>query len=424
MRNNRIYYRNPFFHIGHLQTLFYNDAFAADHGGKCYAIVDDRYHLDYKSVIHIDFEYLKLTATVLIPISEYAAVILNETKRLVATGRVYMLCGKVTYTNIDYILEALSGTPTFHFQLKLKSDNTTVGFTKDEDQDPARSGLAVVFLFEYIIKILDNVLGVTDITSDLVLKDRTAPGNFDQLATRKINVIPLKLYSIAGFRYVKKHWPAEALANPCLLTLKGMKARGIPCKVLRQFYEKALLTHLIRIDDLDSLLRTYLSEHALAIRGVMDPLKVDLVGQGGVDLDQPIYISKGDFGMDCPSKLNKNRSCQLRQGPRITCTEVHVNEKGVYLLTAAQGKVDQEEPLRIISWIPCAHAVRVRVYCYNWFFTGYNSVMNPVLYDAYLAEADLAFDAVYGLEGVGFIVRAPEPEPDGTPRFLCICKFT
>jgi hypothetical protein len=412
MRNNRIYYRNPFFHIGHLQTLFFNDQFALSNKGKCYAIVDDRYHQDYKTKIQDDFTYLNLRSTVLVPISDYLNVIQVETKKLISSGRIYMLCGKIVHTSADYINECLD-KGLLHFQLKLKDDHTTIVFTKEES--PPGTTLSVVYLFEYIIKVLDNVLQITDITSDLVINDKNSISNFTQLSTRKINIIPLKLYNITGFRYIKKQWPTEALYDPCLLTLKGMKSRGIPCKVLMSFYEKAMEEHLVGINTLNELLRQYLVEHALPLRGIIDPLRVDL-GEGNA-----IYMERRDFGMDDPTKLIQQRSCHLLDCvEQITCTQVLVNEKGVYGLVAEQNfNPDRNNALRTIPWLACANATKVRFKCYNWYYTGYNNVMKPVIHDGYIQACDLDPSKSYHLEGRGYCTSI-EVEDD-LPCFIFLC---
>ena len=407
MRNNRIYYRNPFFHIGHLQTLLFNDQYATANGGKCYAIVDDRYHLDYKSKIQADFDYLNLQNTILVPITDYAEIIRTETHKLITGGKIFMLCGKQVCTHADYIRACLDASGlTVHFQLKLKNDDTTIGFTKDDQ---------TVYLFEYIIKLLDNYLNITDITSDLVIHDACV--NLDQLSTRKINIIPLKLYSIDGFRYVKKHWPTDALYDPCLLTLKGLKARGVPREVLHAFYTRATEMKTVPLALFDEILRDYLPTHSSPLRAVIDPLRVVLEAGAG-----EIYISKSDFGMDCPTKLIKNRSCNLRDtAEQITCTAIMVNEKGLYEIHAVHAPGVQPN-LRTIHWLP-DHALRkARFKCYNWYYTGYNEVMKPVIYEGYIeAGVDVLPGVTYYLPRTGYCCLT-DPEPDGVICFIFICK--
>ena len=62
---SRIFYRNTFLHIGHLQTLLYNDQFAAQHQGTCYAIVDDRQNSqrDQQTQEAVSYTHLTLPTT-------------------------------------------------------------------------------------------------------------------------------------------------------------------------------------------------------------------------------------------------------------------------------------------------------------------------------------------------------------------------
>jgi len=389
MRNNRIYYRNPFFHIGHLQTLFYNDRFATEQGGKCYAIVDDRNHPDSFTKIQEDFAYLELKSMIIVSIQRHAGIISLETKKLIREGRVYMLCGKSTFTDADYITECLEATTLTHFQLRLKSDNTTICFVKQEPQ-----GLAVVYLFEYIIKVLDQTYNITDITSD------SLNGN------EGLNVLPLKLYTINHFRYAKKQWPTDGIYNPCLLTLKGLQARHVPKAVLYEFYEDACMSGQTSIARFNHLLEGHLNRVAVPFGGIIDPLRVDL------DTGQTIYIEQEDFGLDHPLKLLRDRACNLSTGGRITCTEVVFNGQGVDRLRATFASA-ADPALRTIMNIEAAQSIPVVYQCYNWWYTGLNTIMKPVVYTGYTAEG-MVPGVIYRISN-NFCIK-------GDQGILSICK--
>jgi hypothetical protein len=401
MRHNRIYYRNPFFHIGHLQTLFYNDTFARENKGTCYSIIDDRQHPECIKKITDDFAYIGLTSTVVIPISKFTDEIHRETQKIVQNGKIYMICGKNTFTNADYINACLNDV-TVYFQLKLKSDDTIIGFVKENN-----GVLTVVYLFDYIIKILDIVLNITDVTSDLIIKNKHP---LPDLFTTVVNVMPINLYKIEGFRYTKKNWPTDEINDPCLLTLKGMKARGIPREVLHLFYTEAVAKGCIRISRLDDLFHTYLTGHSIRINAIVNPLEVKVHQESW-------YIDRDAFGMDCPHKLLKDRSCQLMGGLRIKCTSVLVNETGPYCLMAELLNAPDEatEKESFIDFIKSTESIKVQFKCYNWYYTGDNNIMKPIIYNGYIDAQVLKDPAVmYALPQGGYCSF----EKDNT--FTCI----
>ena len=84
--------------------------------------------------------------------------------------------------------------------------------------------MKLIYILEYIVKICDIIFNITDVTYDL-------PETF-KINTQTLNFLPFKEYIIEDFKYSKKHWTQETLSDPCLLTLKGLKNRGIPSCVL------------------------------------------------------------------------------------------------------------------------------------------------------------------------------------------------
>ena len=95
-----------------------------------------------------------------------------------------------------------------------------------------------------------------------------------------------------------------------------------------------------------------------------------------------------------------------------------MNEKGVYGIRAEQ-IADHDPKLRTIPWLNSLPAVKVRFKCYNWYYTGYNSVMKPVVHDGYIEPVDICPQQKYYLEGRGFCTLL-ESEDD-LPCFIFIC---
>ena len=159
-QRTRIYYRNPFLHIGHLNTLFHNNSMAKQHGGICYAINDDRLdHLRFNDICE-DFQYLDLKHVEVISVRKYQERIMKYTEELVRKGDIYIYyCNNVESKPsrvIDYIRN-----PVMHFQLKLRnkygSIDPSIGYTRECD-----GKLVTLLIFDYIIKVLDTLLNVTE----------------------------------------------------------------------------------------------------------------------------------------------------------------------------------------------------------------------------------------------------------------------
>ena len=81
----RIYYKNLFFHTGHIKTMLDNERFAKKHNGICYAIVDDRQDNGIKH-IKDDFDYIGLKHIKVISVNAYYKDIMDYTRTLIKKG--------------------------------------------------------------------------------------------------------------------------------------------------------------------------------------------------------------------------------------------------------------------------------------------------------------------------------------------------
>jgi hypothetical protein len=435
--HTRIYYRNKFLHIGHIQTLYYNNDIARLHNGTCYAIIDDRQDHDRADDIRADFEYLGLTNTKLVSVNKYQKKIYAYTKKLMDTGKVIILGPKGELKSWEQL-----NCPTVMFQMRLlvaPDRYTNIGYTRD-----INGQLCVVLIFDYIIKIMDAILEITDIIStatdgtDCDVKDSCIATFFEN---KDLRYHCLDTYHIEGFKYTKKNWPITDEHNPHLLTIKGLHNRHIPSVILYAFYLHSCQLGSIKISFIDQLLKTYLYDNSHKIFGVIDPLKVTLndwkprttefictQDNRHVPLSNIVYIDKSSFGLDV-SKLSKDRICRLRHGPVIKCIDVELSTKGPVSLQAEYtNETINSTNINSINWISNVYGqepIRVCYYLYNWFYTGSNMIAEPRVTFGYIEP--IAFQNIsniFQLERVGyFIYDQVLSQKEHIPTFIRISKI-
>lgn len=452
----RIYYRNPFLHIGHLNTLYHNDHIAGGHNGTCYAIIDDRQDEHRIKDIQEDFDYLGLKHIQIISVHKRREDIMKYTEHLIEQGKIYINYCSTIETDPDKIIQYIA-RPTMHYRLILKCGDTisvrsdpSIGYTK-----PCTSGLTIVLLFDYIIKVLDAMLSITDIISTSTaevsdVKDEKISDFFDRENTTKIRYHRLDTYFIHGFKYSKKNWPLMDERNPSLLTIKGLKARHIPKEILYAFYLHATQMGTVKISYLGNLLRTHFYHTTERVQAIIHPLKIELANWRphqteyicksvgvGTDSDSTmtlsplsniLYMEQYDYGVDY-SKLTKGRTCRLRHGPYIRCTDVELDDRGPICIKAEiQERSSSSRDIRTLRWISSEWGrspVRVKFYLYNWFYTGHNAHQNTKISYGYIEESvfkDLT--KVYQLEHNGYYVYDEYLSGEnGIPSFICICKI-
>ena len=446
---SRTYYRNDFFHIGHLKTLFDNERYAKINNGYCYAIVDDRQDPNRVNSIKEDFDYLELKRVKPISVRQEHNRIINFTIDLVEKGQIYMCQCEEKICQPDRIIKALLN-PKFHYQLRLcSSASKTQTGTTTLQEDPSigythiqeNGTLKLVLIFDYIIKVLDELLKINTIIGQID-NDIKDPGI--NICNKEYSVIKLDTYQIYNFRYSKRGWSLHE-SNPCLLTIKGLKERAVPVKVLKAFYLHACQFKIIKIQFLSTLLTRYLSKTSEKTLGVLKPLKVMIENWPNKQteyiygpknklytremkhypLSGVLYIDSSEYGLEL-CKINKHRSFKLSYGPTIKCTEIDTTDYKSLVLHA--NLEDNETETKQTSWIsapwgetPC-HA---KFYLYGWFYTGYNTITKPEIVEGYIDNSvfnDL--NKIYQIENLGyFMYNRNLSVSNNMPTFIRISKI-
>lgn len=411
----RIYYRNTFFHAGHIKTLLDNERIAKANKGICYAIIDDRYDSRNYQSLSDEIQYLDLHHIKIISVKQYYPAIIEYTKKLISEGQIY-IC---RYDTEEYdpaailrIINRMSDKSNIHFQMRLKN-GATIGYTSRSEM-----GLTITLIFDYIIKVLDQLLKVTDIvsTSSSDMRDIKDENISNFFSDQKVTYHHLDTYRIENFKYIKKGWNTDNEANPYLLTFKGMRARHVPAIILKAFYIHASQMGHVNIRYLGQLLDYYLHDHNVPVMGVIKPVRVTITDwqkkrteyvaseQTLRPMSSVFYVDQSDLGMD--RRINVNKEFHIFPNMSFECTEI--NESGDCIEVTARTTTIVPRRKTIYNWVsskwdnsPC----KVRFYLYNWFYTGYNELLEPEVTDGYIDQ--IAFDdldKVYYIKHQGYFI--------------------
>lgn len=435
----RIYYRNTFFHVGHIKTLMDNEWSAENSRGICYVIIDDRHDPENFQSFVDELKYLNLTHLRVISVRQHYQTVIDFTKKLIMEGQIY-LCQYSNQEHDPATVMRIVSRPNDHFQMRLKN-GASIGYTScaknnDGQKSIDNDSLTVTLIFDYIIKVLDKFLGVTDIISTTStdirdIKDTNILEFFNSYFGSKVNYHQLDTYHIENFKYVKRGWCTGNEANPYLLTLKGMRARHIPSIILKAFYIHASQMGHINIRYLGELIDDYLSVHNKPAMAVINPVQVNInnwqrkrteyVSDGTMKpLSSVFYVDLSDLGMD--RKINVNRNFYIYPGINFKCVDVTLEkDRDVYVETTnsvPHGK-------RVNNWIsskwdsvPC----KVMFYMYNWFYTGYNDLLDPKISEGYIDHSVFEdLDQIYYVSEHGYFIYDRQlSEQSRMPTFMRI----
>lgn len=459
---NRIYYRNTFLHIGHCQTLHYNNEFAENTDGICYAIIDDRQsEIDILNMQnHID--YLKLDKIKCISVIKYLPNINKYTEKLLTQCHAYIetLSGKKLnsdlnlddlnqqcrikiYNNKPNISEDNNKYDRFssypHLQLQSKpfcedmNTDILIGYTKF-----IRNKYVLVYIFDYIIKTLDIILNVTDVvkTNNNDISDENMIIFFKKYNNNKINYHDLKTYQIHGFKYSKKFPLTEDNYNDIrYLTLKGLQLRHIPSEVIKCFYKYGMQLGSIDINQLYSICKSYLKLNCVRISGIVDPLKVIIDINDNVTeyikkpynlssdkeylspMSNILYINKCDYGSVYTSgNISILKYAKLRYSSYIYCDDIEfISENGNTNINSISVKKIEEikqtelNPRDIRGGIPFVSSIygtkpTIAKFIFpGWFYTGCNKIdLNITESIGYVDDFALKVDSYIYFERIGF----------------------
>ncbi|MDE2887792.1 MAG: glutamine--tRNA ligase/YqeY domain fusion protein [Gemmatimonadota bacterium] len=219
-------------------------------------------------------------------------------------------------------------------------------------------------------------------------------------------------HTLVGKRHLRPLIENGLLAgwdDPRLITLSGLRRRGVPPEAIRNFIRRVGMSKrdtTAEIDLLEFHIRDYLNRFAPRVMGVIDPLKVVIenypedmeerfeaqinpedpsAGTRAVPFSREVYIEREDFMEDPPRRFRRlalGREVRLRAACYVTCTDVVKDEDGnvvelrcTFDPESRGGSTPDGRKVRgTIHWVSAAHAVEAEVRLYDRLF----NVENPM----------------------------------------------
>ncbi len=205
--------------------------------------------------------------------------------------------------------------------------------------------------------------------------------------------------------------------DPRMPTVAGMRRRGIPPRVIREFCQKIGITKsdaVIEMSFFEGLLRNELNNTAPRRMAVVEPLKVTIsnfpedesqmlsvanhpqdseMGRREVSFSKTLFIEQDDFREEANKKFKRLKlggEVRLRGAYVIRCDVVVKNEQGdpIELIcsydaeTLGKNPVDGRKVKGVIHWVDAASAVPATVIKYDRLFTMANPMQAEHFTDA------------------------------------------
>ena len=248
----------------------------------------------------------------------------------------------------------------------------------------------------------DNNRRVYDWVMEHCLEDDEIPSRPRQYEFNRLNLYYTILSKRRLLRLVEEEY-VNGWDDPRLLTIAGLRRRGVPPSAIRTFCREVGVTRSqsrVEMSHFEHVLRDDLNDTAPRVMAVLDPLKVTVTNWDedkvdwldadhwprDIDKDETrevpftreFYIERDDFREDPPDdfiRLAPGREVRLRHGYFFTCEEV-VEEDGQ--LVELRGTIDPEtrggtapdgrSPEGTLHWVSADHGVPFEARVYDRLF--------------------------------------------------------
>ncbi len=249
----------------------------------------------------------------------------------------------------------------------------------------------------------DNNRRVYDWVMEHCLEDEEIPSRPRQYEFNRLNLYYTILSKRRLLRLVEEGH-VSGWDDPRLLTVAGLRRRGVPPSAIRSFCRQVGVTRSqsrVEMSHFEHVLRDDLKTKAPRVMAVLDPLKVTVTNFNEDKVDwieashwprdidkedtrevpftRELYIERDDFRED-PSedfiRLAPGREVRLRHGYFFTCEDVVKNEDGE--IVELQGTIDPDtrggtapddrSPEGTLHWVSATHGVPFEARVYDRLF--------------------------------------------------------
>lgn len=219
----------------------------------------------------------------------------------------------------------------------------------------------------------------------------------------------------------------DAWDDPRMPTIAGLRRRGVPAAVIREFCQKIGITKndaVIEMGFFEGLLRDYLNSHAQRRMAVLKPLKITLanypddqletlqianhpqnpdLGKRDVSFSKTLYIEQDDFRESANKKFKRLKlgaEVRLRGAYVIRCDEVIKDETGnpIELIchydpeTLGKNPADGRKVKGVIHWVNAETAKPATIINYDRLFNVANPMQCEHFTDAINPDSKLVID--------------------------------
>ncbi|MBS9777587.1 MAG: glutamine--tRNA ligase/YqeY domain fusion protein [Gammaproteobacteria bacterium] len=457
---------NGYLHIGHAKSICLNFEMARQYGGKCNLRFDDtnpeKESETYMSSIKEDVKWLGFDWDRLCYASDYFDKLYDMALELIDKGLAYVDSqssddirknrGSLSEAGVDSPFRGSSIKENRELFEKMKS-----GFFADGEvvlrakidmaapnmnlRDPViyrvrrvhhyRTGdkWCIYPMYDFTHGQSDMLEGVTHSLCTLEFQDHRPLyewfiENIDTSCTpRQIEFSRLQLeYTVLSKRrlieLVENNY-VDGWDDPRMPTIAGMRRRGVPPSVLREFCQKIGITKsdaTIELGFFEGLLRNALNVSSARRMAVVEPLKVTIANYPGesellsvanhpqnpemgvreVVFSNTLYIEKDDFREEANKKFKRlklGEEVRLRGAYVIRCNEVIKDEHGnpIELIcsydkeTLGKNPSDGRKVKGVIHWVDASTSVDANIVNYDRLF----NIANPMQADHFTDAVNL-----------------------------------
>jgi glutaminyl-tRNA synthetase len=447
---------NGYLHIGHAKSICLNFDLARDYNGRCHLRFDDtnpvKEDIEYMESIKEDVKWLGYDwGEYLYFASDYFDKLYECAVKLIKGGKAYIDSlnaeeirqyrgtlkepGRESpYRNrdVDENLELFErmrmgefpdGSHVLRAKIDMSSPNIVMRdptLYRIKHESHHRTGLdwKIYPMYDFAHCISDSIEGITHSICtlefeinrplyDWVLDELDMKCHPQQIEFARLNLTYTVMSKRKLLRLVEGGY-VNGWDDPRMPTISGLRRRGYPPEVIREFCRRigvAKSNSIVDIALLEHILREYLNMRAPRRMAVLRPLRLIIenypegkveeldaennpedaeMGSRKIHFSRELYIDQNDFREDPPKKyfrLAPGSEVRLKHAYYIKCKEV-IKDENTGKITELRCTYDPEtrggwsrdgrKVKGTLHWISAAHALPARIHLYDRLFSKEN----------------------------------------------------